>query len=85
LPDKSTSLSFVLNPWEWGETTITGNRTTFLTDTESKSNSWTIEQIFFYKKWELGLAFTKTKFLDGSSGTDDAYQNYTQISLGYNW
>ncbi|MDH4467163.1 MAG: hypothetical protein QE271_03825 [Bacteriovoracaceae bacterium] len=85
LPNKSTSLTFVFNPWEWGETTISGNKTTFLTDTESKSNSWTVEQIFFYKKWELGIAFTKTKFLDDSSGTDDANQNYTQISLGYHW
>jgi hypothetical protein len=85
LPDKSTSASFALSPWDWGETTITSNKTTFLTDTKSKSNSWTIEQVFFYKKWELGMAFTKTKFQDGASGTDDADQTYSQITLGYNW
>ena len=85
LPDKSTSFSFLLSPLSWGETSVIFDQTTFLTTEESKSNSWTVEQVFFYQTWELSAAFTKTKFSSTNTSEDDSHQTFVALQIGYTW
>lgn len=83
--DRSTTLGLTFFPLEWMETSVTGNRTRILGDEEAESRSITLNQVFFWKKFHLGIEYASTTFTEGSSGNDPQTQEYWGANFGYEW
>lgn len=84
-PDRSGSLGLTFYPWEWMETTFSGNRTRILGEDQAESQSFIVNQTFFWKGFSLGIEYVSTTYTEGSSGNDPATQEYWGSSLGYEW
>jgi hypothetical protein len=83
--DRSTTMGLTFFPLEWMETTVSGNRTRILGDSEAESRAMTLNQVFFWKKFHLGIEYTSTTYTEGSSGTDPSTQEFWGGNFGYEW
>ncbi len=85
LTDRVASLNLTIFPLDWSETTFIFSRTKLLSEDEAETKSFTISQLFIWKKWNLGFEYTSSTYTSNASGTDPSTQAFVGMSTGYIW